>query len=119
MSASDFLRLQIKVGLYLKTPELHSQAIIPWQEVFSGGYQGVKFCSGQGVPTSTELHSQMLSSVLHELIQIKNNPFVSVFVFLTVQVSKTMNFPKLVQLQVKDNALQHQHGCEWLSRGLP
>ena len=76
---------------------------------------------GQGVSTSTELHSQMLGSapVLHELIQIKNNPFVSVFVFFTIQVPQNMDLPKIMQLQVKVNALQHQHGCEWLSRGLP
>lgn len=53
---------------------------------------------GQGVPTSRALHSQMLGSapVLHELIQIKKNPFVSVFVFFTIQVPKTMDLPKII-----------------------
>lgn len=51
---------------------------------------------GQGVPASTALHSQMLGSapVLHELIQIKKNPFVSVFVFFTMQVPKTITCQK-------------------------
>jgi len=29
MSASNFLGLQIEVGLYLRMPELHTRAIIP------------------------------------------------------------------------------------------
>lgn len=71
---------------------------------------------GHGVPTSTELHSQMLSSapVLNESIQIKNNPFVTVFVFFTIQVPRTTAFPKIMQLQIKGHPLQHQHG--WVSK---
>lgn len=55
-------------------------------------------------------HSQILSSapVLHESIQIKNNPFVTdFFFFFAIWIYKKMDLPKMMQLQVKGNVLQH------------
>lgn len=68
----------------------------------------------EGVPSLLNLCSQMLdsASMLHELTQIKNNPIVSGFVFFTIQDPKTVDLPKIMQLQAKGNASQHQHGCE-------